>query len=119
MDFYKDDFCGYSIYYKSYKRQWKPNGYFAKKGSDVFEYDGTTIFPTINELYSKIREVCGVTDYEYTDPYNIALKWYEDEENKENEKYELVGLLLNQYYYGLQAKKDLELVLSEMGLYKC
>lgn len=119
MDIYKDDFCGYSIYYKYYKREWKPNGYFAKNGSKIFECGGITIFPTINELYSKIREAEDIKDYEYTDPYNIALKWHNNEENKGNDKYELVGLLLNQYYYGFQAKRELESVLSEIGLYKC
>lgn len=118
MDYYKEEFAGYLIYYRYYKRTYRKSGYFAKKGGVLFEFDGESIFPTKNELYAKIREKEGYKDNRYTDPYNIALKWHEDKKNKTNENYEVIGLLLNQYYYGLDAQKELKIKLMEIGLYK-
>ena len=118
MDYYKEDFAGYSIYYRHYKRQYKKSGYFAKKGCVLFEFDGENIFPTKSELYAKMRDKEGCGDNIYTDPYNIALKWCKEDKNKTNENYEVIRLLLNQYYYGLDAQKELKMKLMEIGLYK-
>lgn len=118
MDYYKEDFAGYSIYYRHYKRQYKKSGYCAKKGCVLFEFDGESIFPTKNELCAKIRDKEGHWHNRYTDPYNIALKWCEEDKNKTNENYEVIRLLLDQYCYGLDAQKELKMKLMEIGLYK-
>lgn len=47
--------------------------------------------------------------------YNAALIWTRKSGNR-HEKYEEVNRLLNQYYYGLAAKRELESLLDEMGV---
>lgn len=51
----------------------------------------------------------------YTDPYNIALQWLKSAD-KNSDYYERIDLLLNQYYYGIQAQKELKDLLIEMNL---
>jgi len=51
----------------------------------------------------------------YTDPYNIALQWLKSAD-KNSDYYERIDLLLNQYYYGIQAQKELRCLLIEMNL---
>jgi hypothetical protein len=51
----------------------------------------------------------------YTDPYNIALQWLKTAD-KNSEYYKRIDLLTNQYYYGIQAKKELRDLLIEMNL---
>ena len=46
--------------------------------------------------------------------YNVALIW--TRENGSHEQYETVNRLLNQCYYGLAAKRELENLLDEMGV---
>ena len=120
MDIFKDTFLGYSIYLKSYKRRWKQQGYYAKNSlGHVCDFDGQTYFNNKNELYAKLREKVSYTQNNvYTDPYNIALHWYQDENNKTHKDYKEIELLLGQYYCGLEAKKDLKRKLFEIGLIK-
>ena len=51
----------------------------------------------------------------YTDPYNIALQWLKTAD-KNNDYYKTIDLLIGQYYYGIQAKKELSDLLIEMAL---
>lgn len=51
----------------------------------------------------------------YTDPYNIALQWIKTAD-KNSDYYKRIDLLLGQYYYGIQAKKELRYLLIEMNL---
>ena len=51
----------------------------------------------------------------YTDPYNIALQWRKSA-NKNDDNYKKIDLLISQYYYGIQAKKELKNLLIEMNL---
>jgi hypothetical protein len=51
----------------------------------------------------------------YTDPYNIALQWLKTA-NKNSDYYKRIDLLIGQYYYGIQAKKELRALLIEMNL---
>jgi hypothetical protein len=118
MDIFKDTFLGYSIYIKYYKRKWKEQGYYAKKNGKPFECGGQTYFNNKAELYAKLREAEGFKPARYTDAYNIAIQWYKDENNKSHNDYEEIGLLIGQYYYGIEAQKDLKRKLMELGLMK-
>ena len=51
----------------------------------------------------------------YTDPYNIALQWLKTAD-RNSDDYKRIDILLNQYYYGIQAKKELRDLLIEMNL---
>lgn len=51
----------------------------------------------------------------YTDPYNIALQWLKTAD-KNSDDYKRVKLLIGQYYYGIQAQKELKNLLIEMNL---
>lgn len=51
----------------------------------------------------------------YTDPYNIALQWLKTAD-KNSDDYKKINLLIGQYYYGIQAKKELRDLLIEMNL---
>lgn len=51
----------------------------------------------------------------YTDPYNIALQWIKTAD-KNSDYYKRIELLIGQYYYGIQAKKELRNLLIEMKL---
>ena len=49
------------------------------------------------------------------DAYNRAIKYLRDNKTiNEDDNYKLMELLVNQYSYGLQAKRDLESLLSSM-----
>ena len=56
------------------------------------------------------------TEMVYTDPYNIAIKWLRDDTNQSNEHFKEVSILLRQYCYGIEAKKDLKNLLIKMKL---
>lgn len=51
----------------------------------------------------------------YTDPYNIALQWLKTAD-RNSDDYKRNNLLIGQYYYGIQAKKELRDLLIEMNL---
>ena len=51
----------------------------------------------------------------YTDPYNIALQWLKTAD-RNSDDYKTINLLIGQYYYGIQAKKELRDLLIEMNL---
>lgn len=51
----------------------------------------------------------------YTDPYNIALQWLKTAD-RNSDDYKRINLLIGQYYYGIQAKKELRDLLIEMNL---
>ena len=51
----------------------------------------------------------------YTDPYNIALQWLKTAD-RNSDDYKRINLLIGQYYYGIQAKKELRNLLIEMNL---
>ena len=51
----------------------------------------------------------------YTDPYNIALQWLKTAD-RNSDDYKRINLLIGQYYYGIQAKKELRVLLIEMNL---
>ena len=51
----------------------------------------------------------------YNDPYNIALQWFKTVD-KNSDYYKRIDLLTGQYYYGIQAKKELRNLLIEMNL---
>jgi hypothetical protein len=51
----------------------------------------------------------------YTDPYNIAIQWLKTAD-KNSDYYKRIDLLIGQYYYGIQAKKELRALLIEMNL---
>ena len=51
----------------------------------------------------------------YTDPYNIALQWLKTAD-RNSDDYKQINLLIGQYYYGIQAKKELKDLLIEMNL---
>ena len=41
----------------------------------------------------------------YTDPYNIALQWIKTAD-RNSDDYKKIDLLISQYYYGIQPKKE-------------
>ena len=51
----------------------------------------------------------------YTDPYNTAIQWLKTAD-KNSDDYKRINLLINQYYYGIQAQKELRNLLVEMKL---
>lgn len=51
----------------------------------------------------------------YTDPYNIALQWLKTAD-RNSDDYKKINLLIGQYSYGIQAKKELRDLLIEMNL---
>lgn len=51
----------------------------------------------------------------YTDPYNIALQWLKTAD-KNSDDYKKIDILTGQYYYGIQAKKELRNLLIKMNL---
>lgn len=51
----------------------------------------------------------------YSDPYNIAINWLKNA-NKDDEDYKAVDVLVGQYYYGIEAKRELKDKLISMNL---
>jgi hypothetical protein len=75
----------------------------------------------IHKDYNSLQEIINYIDADkqsnivYTDPYNIALQWLKTA-NKNSDYYKRIDLLIGQYYYGIQAKKELRALLIEMNL---
>jgi hypothetical protein len=75
----------------------------------------------IHKDYKSLQEIIDYIDADkqsnvvYTDPYNIALQWLKTAD-KNSDYYKRIDLLLGQYYYGIQAKKELRNLLIEMNL---
>ena len=78
----------------------------------------------INILHKDFKSLQEITDYidadkqsniVYTDPYNIALQWLKTAD-KNSDDYKKIDLIIRQYYYGIQAKKELRDLLIEMNL---
>jgi hypothetical protein len=75
----------------------------------------------IRKDYKSLQEIIDYIDADkqsnivYTDPYNIALQWLKTA-NKNSDYYKRIDLLIGQYYYGIQAKKELRALLIEMNL---
>lgn len=74
----------------------------------------------IHKDYNSLQEI---TDYisdkqsniVYTDPYNIAIQWLKTAD-RNSDDYKRIDLLTGQYYYGIEAKKELRDLLIEMNL---
>lgn len=71
-------------------------------------------FKSIDEIIEALKPM--PSRYNYTDPYNVAIQWLNKEENKNNENYKEIELLVRQYYYGISAKKELKNKLNSMGI---
>ena len=75
----------------------------------------------IRKDYKSLQEIIDYIDADkqsnvvYTDPYNISLQWIKTAD-KNSEYYKRIDLLICQYYYGIQAKKELRNLLIEMNL---
>ena len=75
----------------------------------------------LHKDYKSLQEIIDYIDADkqsnivYTDPYNIALQWLKTAD-KDSDYYKRIDLLLGQYYYGIQAKKELRNLLIEMNL---
>ena len=78
----------------------------------------------MNILHKDFKSLQEIIDYidadkqsniVYTDPYNIALQWIKTAD-KNSEYYKRIDLLICQYYYGIQVKKELRDLLIEMNL---
>lgn len=78
----------------------------------------------INILHKDFNSLQDIMDYinyvpsdkfSYSDPYNVAIRWLKTA-NKDDDNYKKIVLLTGQYYYGIQAKKELKNVLIEMKL---
>lgn len=71
--------------------------------------------------YKSLQEIIDYIDADkqrnivYTDPYNIALQWRKTAD-KNSDDYKRIDLLIGQYYYGIQAQKELKNLLIEMNL---
>ena len=70
-------------------------------------------FKSLDEIVRLIDEKYPETTY--ADPYNIAINWLKSA-SKDNEDYKAVNVLADQYYYGIEAKKELKNKLIEMKL---
>jgi hypothetical protein len=75
----------------------------------------------IHKDYKSLQEIIDYIDADkqsnivYTDPYNIAIQWIKTAD-KNSDYYKRIDLLIGQYYYGIQAKKELRDLLIEMNL---
>ena len=75
----------------------------------------------LHKDFKSLQEIINYIDADkqsnivYTDPYNIALQWFKTAD-KNNDYYKTIDLLIGQYYYGIQAKKELRNLLIEMNL---
>jgi hypothetical protein len=75
----------------------------------------------IHKDYNSLQEIIDYIDADkqsnivYTDPYNIALQWLKTAD-RNSVYYKRIDLLIGQYYYGIQAKKELRDLLIEMNL---
>ena len=75
----------------------------------------------IRKDYKSLQEIIDYIDADkqsnivYTDPYNIAIQWLKSAD-KNSDYYKRIDLLIGQYYYGIQAKKELRDLLIEMNL---
>ncbi len=47
--------------------------------------------------------------------YNAGVRWL-NSHNKEDENYRLISCLVGQYYYGIEPKKELEIVLDRLNV---
>ncbi len=47
--------------------------------------------------------------------YNAGIRWLKSH-NKEDENYRLINCLVEQYYYGIEAKRELESVLDRLNV---
>ena len=75
----------------------------------------------IHKDFKSLQEIINYIDANkqsnvvYTDPYNIALQWLKTAD-KNSDDYKKIDILTGQYYYGIQAKKELRNLLIEMNL---
>ena len=75
----------------------------------------------IRKDYKSLQEIIDYIDADkqsnivYTDPYNIALQWLKTAD-RNSDDYKTINILIGQYYYGIQAKKELIDLLIEMNL---
>lgn len=75
----------------------------------------------IHKDYKSLQEIIDYINADkqsnvvYTDPYNIALQWLKTAD-KNSDYHKKIDLLIGQYYYGIQAKKELRDLLIEMNL---
>ena len=72
-------------------------------------------FKSLQEVIDYINTYYKQSDIVYTDPYNIALQWIKTAD-RNSDDYKKINLLIGQYYYGIQAKKELRDLLIEMNL---
>lgn len=80
-------------------------------------FDNKKDFKSIEEVKEAVaKEGQTERNFKYTDPYNIAIQWLGKEENKSNENYKEINLLVNQYYYGIEPKKELKRKLISIGV---
>ena len=87
-------------------------------------YRIATINDSLNIIHKDFKSLQEVIDYidahkqsniVYTDPYNIALQWLKTAD-RNSDDYKTINVLIGQYYYGIQAKKELIDLLIEMNL---
>lgn len=79
----------------------------------------------LNILHKDFKSLQDIMDYitadkenkkiVYTDPYNIAIQWLKTA-YKNSDDYKMIKLLIEQYYYGTQAQKELKNLLIQMNL---
>ena len=72
-------------------------------------------FKSLQDIIDYINEDKENRKIVYTDPYNIAIQWLKTVD-KNSDNYEKAEVLISQYYYGTQAKKELRNLLYEMNL---
>ena len=72
-------------------------------------------FKSIEELREAITTTKSTREVISNDPYNTAIRWLR-ENDKENQYYQEINLLVNQYYYGIEPKRELENLLISIGV---
>ena len=70
-------------------------------------------FKSVNEIKNIINQT-SPSNVDYKDAYNIAIQWLRKEENKKNEAYETIQMLVGQYYYGMEPKRELKKKITEI-----
>ncbi len=72
-------------------------------------------FKSLEDIMDYINEDKENRKIVHTDPYNIAIQWRKTAD-KNSDNYKKIEVLISQYYYGSQAKKELRNFLCEMNL---
>ena len=108
-----EKYCGYKIWHFPRKGIYRVSE--ANKPNVFIHLNTIKDFKSVDEIKDIINQA-PKSYVQYTDPYNVAIQWLREGKNKNNESYEEINLLVNQYQYGIEPKKELRGKLTSLGL---